>query len=127
MLNATELITMILATNQAVEIWHHSRIMSQRRDLVQQGLSPILPPAAIRSLFHRLPRGSETAKSINDFIVDLLSCPYCTAVWVAAILFLLIQLVYPVGQFCTVALAVSRGANLLNDALYSVWRTPKAQ
>lgn len=127
MLNVTELILLFLATNQAVEIWHHGKIMSARRDMVQQGISPFLPPAAIRYLIHKLPRGSETAKYVNDFVVDLLSCPYCTSVWVAAALFLLYQLAGPVGQFCTAALAVSRGANLLNDLTYSVSRTPKAQ
>ena len=102
-----EILIASLATWEAVEIWHHSAITAEWRARVE------LMEGALRSL---------------------LTCPFCTAPWVAwffAALMLCVR--YWLGLetgwpilLPIYGLAVARLANLGNDVTHIWCRTPKA-
>lgn len=95
-----ELVILGLATNQVVEIWHHSTLLARPRAMVQ--------------LWQDEDNGSTKEK-----IVELLLCPWCLSVWAAGILFALGRLPGMAGWlvwFLTTALAVSRVSNFIADA-----------
>lgn len=127
MLNFAELLCLVLAVNQTVEVWRHGRIAAHRRDLVDQGVAPYRLPSPIRDRLHRSRRLKALSTSLNDFVVDVLSCPWCTSIWVGGAVWCLYTLAGSPGRLCVMALAISRGANLLNDLTYRFGKTPKAQ
>lgn len=95
------LVVNALATWQIVEIWHHSAIMSGWR--------------ARTELW-------------DNFFGDLLRCPFCLSLWVAAASVTLVQLPGWLGcctQTVLLAFAVARLANLGNDVFHGYCRTPK--
>jgi hypothetical protein len=55
----------------------------------------------------------------------MLLCPWCCSIWVGLIAVNVIEHQY--GSWLLTALAVSRGANLLNDLTYGFVRTPKQE
>jgi hypothetical protein len=92
-----------LAVWQAVEIWHHSELMSPVRMRVDLWA--------------------------DSFLRRLLTCPWCLSVWVGAILGgLWLYLPWWLQPFnlVTLGLAVSRLANISNDLTRGVSRTPKS-
>lgn len=123
-----ELIILVLAVNQAIEIWRHSRIMAPLRLRVDIDVPPPLVPEKLH----------ENARNI-------LRCPFCLSFWVGGFVFVswfigksLIS--EPTDTFqgavahmfgwppivFILALALSRGANLINDLTWRFNRTPKA-
>lgn len=114
------LLILILATWQTVEIVRHSRLESC---------------AGLRAW----------AEISDSFVAQVVNCPWCLSVWVAAGLAagwtlplatraagpLSVPRALAVGAVVLVrililALAIARGANLGNDLGYPVSRTPKA-
>jgi len=99
-----DLVILILATSEVVEVWRHGSLFAGRRAVVQE-LTP----------FHWWAR--------------LLDCPFCLSFWVALLLTLLSAVPGHAGEWIHVGvilLAVARGANLVNDLTYEYCRTPKA-
>jgi len=97
-LHLIDFVVMVLATMQAVEVWHHGEIFRGRREAIK---------------FCKW-----------DWISYLSQCMFCLSLWVAAVIFLLHYL--PIlGRFLLWSLAIARGANLLNDLTYRFNRTPK--
>lgn len=130
MINATEFVILTLASGQAIEIWRHGAIMAPFRMRVDIGVPPPLVP-----------------QPLHASAVELLKCPFCLSVWVAAIVYLAQHisgvlifnndtqgLARNVGIFLgdmlrvpILALAISRAANLINDLTYPYSRTPGRQ
>lgn len=110
----TELVVAMLATWQLVEIWHHSRIMAPWRARME-----------LR----------------EDWIGELLGCPYCLSVWCGwfcglvlwgatgdgggTILRALWDWVMLVPRIALSGLAISRAANLGNDLSHAWCRTTR--
>ncbi|GIW89693.1 MAG: hypothetical protein KatS3mg109_0125 [Pirellulaceae bacterium] len=93
-----DLVIIALATNQIVEIWHHSSLFASIRQKLQlMNEDPELLP-------HKW-----LAKP-----VELLNCPWCFSVWVAL---LCVLLSFTIAWWLLAALACSRLANVINDAL----------
>jgi hypothetical protein len=91
---------LILATTQAIEIFHHGSIMADLRAILQS--------------------------DGDDFIHSLATCMFCLSFWVAIIVVLWWCLLpWTFFRIPIYALAVSRGANLLNDLTHGFSRTPK--
>lgn len=90
-----------LATWELVEIWHHS------------GLT-----AGLRA----------RAQCWDDWKGELLGCPFCLSVWVAAALVLLAEVPGAtwIAPRAALALAGARLANLGNDLAHAHCRTPRA-
>lgn len=99
------LVTIAIATWQAVEIWHHGGIFANPRSWLEEQFG---------------------------WIPELLMCPFCLSVNVAFWLWVWWLLA---GSFLTggwivlarlpiIALAASRIANICNDLTYKVGRTP---
>jgi len=100
-----QLLIWVLAVTQMVEIWHHSVLMARLRAEIE---------------------------TRPGFIADLASCPFCLSVWVSLYVvgswFLALLCDEPWRSLLLLpilALAVSRGANLLNDVTHSRCRTPR--
>lgn len=127
MVTVHELFLLMLATNQAVEIWRHSLIMAPLRLRVDIDVPPPLVPERIHANARRL-----------------LRCPFCLSLWVAGFIFVSWYLGKELiaesqdswrgvaAQFfgwppiiMIVALGISRGANLINDLTWKFNRTPK--
>ena len=99
-LSLTELLILVLATAQVIEVYPHSSLF-----------------AVIRA---RL-------ESFDNFFGDLFACMFCLSVWVGAGLtvWFFCTLAYPAWRLPIYALAVTRGANILNDVLHKFCRTPR--
>lgn len=100
-LSLTDLVFLVLATTQIIEVFHHSSIFAATRGWLE---------------------------NYDNFIGDLFSCMFCLSVWVGAVLTVGYFFAgdYPAWRLPVYALAVTRGANLLNDVLYKFCRTPRA-
>jgi hypothetical protein len=106
-MNIVHLLVATIATWQIVEIWHHSYLFEKLR---------------------------ARAESLDNWLGNLLSCPFCLAVWVAAfcvLVFYIVEGLVGGGHTWTHALglplymlAVSRLANLGNDLSHEWCRTP---
>ncbi len=97
----TDLVFLVLATAQVIEIFHHSSICAGMRARLE---------------------------NFDNFVGDLFSCMFCLSVWVAAILTVgyFFAAEHPAWRLPVYVLAVTRGANLLNDVFYRHCRTPRA-
>lgn len=95
----TEIIVAAFATWQIVEIWHHSSLFASWRARVELW---------------------------EGFFGELLMCPFCLSIWVAALCVILMNLPWWCGGQLLVAIpAVARLANLGNDLAYTFCRTPR--
>lgn len=103
-MNLTELLVVALASWQAVEVFHHGDIFTETRARLETEL---------------------TSNGIRRFVSELMLCPFCLCVWVSVSATCWIWLagdsVFSVPLY---GLAVARLANLGNDAVYYVSRTP---
>jgi hypothetical protein len=99
-----ELLVAALATWQAVEVWHHGQIFAGWRSDIQTW---------------------DGARwwGWTGWLADLLTCPFCTSVWVGCIA--VFMLACPYAAWAAYGLAVSRLANSANDWTYGITRTPK--
>ena len=100
---------LILATNQIIEVWRHSDmwLIAWSRESMTEVESLDQPFYVFKPLYR------------------LLLCPWCCSIWVG--LFAASVIEYQYGSWLLTALAVSRGANLLNDLTYGFVRTPKQE
>lgn len=100
-LTIIDLVFLVLATAQVIEVFHHSSICAGMRARLE---------------------------NFDNFIGDFFACMFCLSVWVGAILTVgyFFAADYPAWRLPVYALAVIRGANLLNDVLYKFCRTPRA-
>ena len=98
----------VVATWQIVEIWHHSLLFAGLRARVELW---------------------------ENKLGELLGCPFCLSPWVALLSVSILILpswlqvsVWPVTLLRVIwyAFAVSRAANLCNDMLHSLSRTPRS-
>lgn len=97
------IIVAALATWQIVEIWRHSRLMASLRSRTEMW---------------------------DNWLGELLSCPFCLSVWVSLFCLLGLELADNglVGYILSLmiyALAISRLANLGNDVFKQFCLTPK--
>lgn len=99
-----DLLVAILACNQVVEIWNHGSIFATRRAMI----------------------------AVSDgWFASLLRCMFCLSVWVGWLVALSVLIAnllpdlfaLPIRTF-GYGLAISRGANLLNDLTHEWLRTP---
>ena len=100
MVTLIDLVVLVLATAQAVEVYRHSSMR---------------PIVRVREYFETSP--PDTA------LHQLGGCMFCLSIWVAFVLVLLYPL--PFFRILIPALAVARGANLLNDIGHKWCRTPR--
>lgn len=102
-MSLTDLIVVALATQQVVEVWHHSQLFADWRAYVE---------------------------AREDVLTKLLNCPFCLSLWAAATVAALWLAPYGDTGFGLVAdwlvglLAASRLANLFNDLFRGYCRTP---
>ena len=93
-----EYLVVVLATVQAIEIYHHGDIFAERR---------------------------ATLETREDWQSRMQLCPFCLSTWVALALTLWCFLAFwSILMLPIYALAVARGANLVNDLTRSSSRTP---
>lgn len=100
-----------LATNQAVEIWHHSVLFDDYNAANNRWLETVDDPP----LWKLRPR-------------QLLACAWCLSVWVCLCIFgwtLWCEDSHWMWNLVPQALAGSRLANLINDLTYPWLRTPR--
>jgi hypothetical protein len=92
-------ILVILATWQAVEVWHHSSLF-----------------ASARAYF----------EATDSALSHLLACPFCLSLWVG-LACSAVSLLPPLPwvRLLLWPLAASRVANVLNDLLHPLSRTPR--
>lgn len=128
MLDIAEIVILVLATNQAVEIWRHSAIMAPLRLRVDVDVPPPLVP-----------------EKLHTNARNVLRCPFCLSFWVGGFVFVSWYLGRQLvaenpqtirGAFAhlfgwtplvfIMALGISRGANIINDLTWRFNRTPKA-
>lgn len=95
-LNLLQIVVLFLATNQAVEIWHHSSLFARLR-------------ARLEML-----DGSVGLGKVWQALIDLLLCPWCLSVWVALGWYLAWSM-YPPVRWLMYALAISKAANIAAD------------
>lgn len=100
-----DLIILVLATGQTIETWHHGSLFEDRRAIIEIW-------------------GDGWQK-------DLLRCMFCLSHWAAAVIVLWFGLAAlldsPLSwffRFPVYVLAVTRGAQLLNDVTKGFCRTP---
>ena len=97
-MNILDLAVLVLATNHVIEVYHHGSIFS-----------------GIRARF----------EARNDLLSELMTCMFCLSLWIGAGLaayYLCLANTYM--RLPVYALAVTRGANLLNDLTHRWHRTP---
>ena len=94
-----DLVLLALAVAHAIEVWRHGKIFADWRAWLE-------------------------IEPLGEFVTSLMLCMFCLSLWVATILLLFYAVPY-VGPFVVWSLAVTRLANLINDATHSVCRTPK--
>lgn len=101
------IIVTAIATNQVVEIWHHSSLFAFARLMLQNYNADLT----------LLPRW--VPKYPAGFITSLLLCPWCFSVWIAGAFFYLSDLSsqpdLSAGQSVMTILCISRLSNLLAD------------
>ena len=97
----TDLLILVLATAHAIEVFHHSSIFAGTRAWLE---------------------------GYDNFIGDLFACAFCLSLWVGTLLACIYYFAgeYPAARLPIYALAVTRGANILNDVFYKFCRTPRA-
>lgn len=101
-----DVVIMILATNQAVETFHHGSLFAESRAKLEIS---------------------------EGFFAELLLCPFCLSHWVAALTVgWYVVARWLVGETWELlalapvyALAIARGAQLLNDVAHRRLRTPR--
>jgi hypothetical protein len=102
-MSIVDLIALSLATSHAIEVWNHGSIF-----------------AGARSYWETNPHG--------EFLSDLLSCMFCLSLWVGSAGVILWSLAQAAGSSFLMlpvyALAITRGANLVNDLTRQWCRTP---
>ena len=91
-----DFVLLVLATWQALEIWHHGEIFRTWREAAR---------------FCRI-----------ENLSYLSQCMFCLSPWVALVLLCLSY--WTAGWFVVTVLAVSRAANALNDLTHRYCRTP---
>ena len=99
-MNILDLIVLVLATNHAIEVYHHGSIFAGVRARLEVG---------------------------DGFLSELMNCMFCLSIWVGAIIgayYLCFDNIYI--RLPVYALAITRGANLLNDLTHHRHRTPGA-
>lgn len=100
-MSVAEILILGLAVNQVVEVWHHSTLFAKSRQKLELLRED---PSLLKYRWLAKP-------------VEMLTCPWCFSVWAAL---LVILAWYTPFWFLDLILAVSRLANLVNDAFKAI-------
>lgn len=137
-MSLSELVVLILASGQVIETWRHGSLFAGARAWLEASADrPFEGFVSHLGKWLTTPRlwldAVQSARvQAGFFVSDLLRCMFCLSHWSAAILVVWYGLGSPAGagadywaRAVIYALAVTRGAQLLNDLAHPFSRTPR--